>query len=163
MLGGGVCSIGLAVLLKDIHCLLGNHVLKKCILPLFFLEGVASASYLYLLELNSSERNYFNARENFHKLGVLLCAYVCVYVHARVCMDTCVRCRCRCTCVSMWKPQGHPVSPFIARGRVSQSNSDHVTGGLLLLALPKNLLSCLRVLGFQAGHMSTGFYMEPGI
>lgn len=137
MLGGGVCSIGLAVLLKDIHCLLGNHILKKCILPLFFLEGVASASYLYLLELNSSERNYFNARENFHKLGVLLCAYVCVYVHARVCMDTCVRCRCRCTCVSMWKPQGHPVSPFIARGRVSQSNSDHVTGGYSCLPSPR--------------------------
>lgn len=72
----------------------------------------------------------------FTSLESRVCAYVSAYVHARVCMDT----RVRCTCASMWKPQGHPVSPFIARGRVSQSNPDHVPVGPLLLDVPKNLL-----------------------
>lgn len=79
-----MCSIGLAVLLKDIHCPPGNHILKKCIFPLIFLEGVASASYLHLSELSSSERNYFNTRDNFHKLRVS-CVFMYMYTYILEC------------------------------------------------------------------------------
>lgn len=84
MLGGRVCGIVLAVLLKDIHCPPGNHILKKCIFPLTFLEGVTSASYLHLSELSSSERNYFIARDNFHKLGVS-CVFMYMYTYILEC------------------------------------------------------------------------------